>query len=150
MTAGRYAAALVLAAGQLASLAACSRQTDAVPTREKVVEAGAAIAMKTAPSVVVPAMHATPAASLNLLSRSCQQVCAASEKLHCSRAKACEPNCVAMASAGTCESQIAAFYDCLKTQPSEHWECLEDGSAAIREGYCEQEQAGFAQCVQGT
>jgi len=138
---------LVLIAGPLGAIAACSRQADPVPRREAAVDANASI--NTAPSAVVPALHATQPNN-RLLSQTCQQVCAASEKLHCSRAKACEPNCIAMASAGTCDSQLAAFYECLKIQPSEHWECMEDGSAAIREGYCESEQAGFARCVQGT
>ena len=68
--------------------------------------------------------------------------------LGCKRAKGCEQSCAAMASTGVCDRELGAFFQCLKAQPTEHWECLEDGTAAIREGYCESEQAGFAQCLQ--
>jgi hypothetical protein len=119
--------------------AACSREKDAVPTSDPAA-ALAPSATTHSGSATTPVKHtATP--SRQHLSQSCESVCAVADKLGCKRAKACQQNCAVMATTGVCDRELGAFYECLKTQPSEHWECLEDGTAAIREGYCEGEQA---------
>jgi hypothetical protein len=99
------------------------------------------------PSLISTA-HASQAATSGDAARSCERICAASTKLGCRQAQGCQTACLQMASTGACGPGLRAFYDCLETQPSEHWECLEDGTAAIREGYCENEQAQFARCLE--
>jgi hypothetical protein len=127
-------------------LSACSREKEAAVTSEPVA-VPAPSGTTNSGSAIVPAKHTAQVARQDL-SRSCESICSVADKLGCKRAKACPQNCAAMAATGVCDRELGAFYACLKAQPSEHWECLDDGTAAIREGYCESEQAGFAQCLQ--
>jgi len=77
----------------------------------------------------------------------CERACRAPLELGCKSAATCVASCLAMASVGSCAKQLSSFYECLASQPKEHWECLEDGTGAIRDGYCEAEQAAFAACL---
>lgn len=102
----------------------------------------------------LPAPQAVPSPGLAPIPRDvsqlCHKICAASLALRCKRSDACEPNCRYMASSEKCQRELFTFYDCLTTQPVEHWECLEDGTGAIREGFCDKGQSDFAACLQGS
>jgi hypothetical protein len=52
-----------------------------------------------------------------------------------------------MATVTPCSSQMGAFYQCLLAQPLGNWECDEEGMAAIREGFCDQEQEATVRCM---
>ena len=80
----------------------------------------------------------------------CKRMCAPSRQLGCKLASECETQCEAMSSTSTCRSELDGFFSCLVAQPVERWECLEDGTGVIRQGYCEAEQARFALCAQKT
>jgi len=134
-----------LALAHVVALAGCSRDKEQVATPEPSERPASAAPHD--PTPIVPAKHVVPASGSELV-RSCTGICERAAKLGCKRADACQENCVAMASTGLCDAELGAFYTCLKGQPSDHWECLEDGTAAIREGYCENEQATFARCLQ--
>ena len=53
-----------------------------------------------------------------------------------------------MANVPLCAAELQKFYGCLAAQPPEHWECVDDGTGAIRQGFCEREQAEFAACLE--
>jgi hypothetical protein len=53
-----------------------------------------------------------------------------------------------MASIKPCVAAFNSLYACLAAEPLAHWECAEDGIAAIRDGYCEKEQERAAGCVE--
>ena len=57
-------------------------------------------------------------------------------------------NCIGMGIGTPCSEPVAAFYACLQREPAAHWECGEDGIAAIREGYCEKEQERTVACME--
>jgi hypothetical protein len=57
------------------------------------------------------------------------------------------PNCLAMATATPCSSELLAMQRCLAAQPLEHWECSQDGVGAIRVGYCDDEQGAAVHCM---
>lgn len=78
----------------------------------------------------------------------CDKVCEPVRKLACRRASECVDSCRQMASAEVCRSELMRFYGCLASEPSEHWECMDDGTGAIKEGFCEREQSGFAACLE--
>jgi hypothetical protein len=47
-----------------------------------------------------------------------------------------------------CADEFAALYACLENEPVAHWECAEDGIAAVRESYCEKQQATAVGCME--
>jgi len=53
-----------------------------------------------------------------------------------------------MGSVTACSQQISALFPCLLKEPSQHWECDESGLAAIRDGYCDKEQAVAVACME--
>ncbi len=55
---------------------------------------------------------------------------------------------MAMASVTPCSEAFLSFYGCLVTQPPKNWECGDDGVAAIRDGFCDPEQARAAKCME--
>jgi hypothetical protein len=52
-----------------------------------------------------------------------------------------------MATLTPCSPSVSAFLACLVNEPLSHWECDEDGVAAIREGFCEHPQAAAFACM---
>jgi hypothetical protein len=82
------------------------------------------------------------------IERSCAKICEHSTALHCPHASDCTPNCLAMAIGTPCADEFAGLYRCLESEPSKHWECAEDGVAAVREGYCEKEQGAAVSCME--
>jgi hypothetical protein len=89
-------------------------------------------------------------AEVKKLAETCDKVCEFSRKLSCKRARECEPNCMAMGSLRSCLEPVAAMYACMIREPVGHWECAEDGVAAIREGYCDAEQERAIGCMERT
>lgn len=78
----------------------------------------------------------------------CDKVCEPVRKLGCRRASECVDSCRQMADEGVCRGELLRFYTCLGSEPAEHWECMDDGTGAIKEGFCEREQESFAACLE--
>jgi hypothetical protein len=53
-----------------------------------------------------------------------------------------------MAALTPCQGEMVGFYQCLVTQPVDHWECAEDGVAAIRDGFCDDPQRTAIACME--
>ena len=53
-----------------------------------------------------------------------------------------------MAVGTPCSEAFLRFYACLVREPVEHWECSDDGIAAIKEGFCEKEQEAAIGCME--
>jgi hypothetical protein len=87
-------------------------------------------------------------ATVAKVAQSCAKICEFSRTLECKNARDCEPNCLAMGALRGCLEPVAALYSCLTSHPVAHWECAEDGVAAIREGYCEGEQERAVGCME--
>ena len=132
-------------------LAACSRKsaTDS--------EAGSSLAPAAVVSTAaVSASNKVPAAPVTVdheraatdLKKTCETICGHSFALKCTQAKECAINCLGMATLTPCSAEFAGLYSCLVNEPVAHWECGADGVAAIREGYCERQQAVTASCME--
>jgi hypothetical protein len=78
----------------------------------------------------------------------CEMVCEPVRKLGCRRASECVDSCRQMADGKVCRGELMRFYACLGSEPAQHWECLDDGTGAIKEGFCEREQSSFAACLE--
>jgi len=130
-------------------LAACSK--------DKREGAGAAVS-SAAPVVSSPAPAASPqvvapaatidVATARAVEKSCTSICERSSTLKCAHAGDCIKSCVGMAIGTPCSAEFSALYTCLLREPMDHWECSEDGTAAIREGYCEKEQERTVTCME--
>jgi hypothetical protein len=131
---------------------ACSRGKQADPSAAQSSEARAA------PSAAIP--QTAPGASYGPapavidrqtavgIEQSCKGICEHSNTLKCARAADCMKNCLGMGIGTPCSESFAALYACLQREPPAHWECGEDGIAAIREGYCEKEQERTVICME--
>ncbi len=53
-----------------------------------------------------------------------------------------------MKSPPVCGDMVRRFLACLVGQPADHFECDPEGTASIKDGFCEAEQAEFASCLQ--
>src|SRR5262249_19326583 len=124
----------ILALVLLAGVAACKTASDSTK------EATAA----TASSSI--ATKAAPAASNG--ADACEPICRHPRALRCPNPSQCLTACREMQASSVCRAQIHSFLDCLLKQPTEHWECDEDGIGSIQDGYCDAEQAAVATCVQ--
>jgi len=102
---------------------------------------------RAAPSSVPPKTGSgePPASPLRA---ACDEICGRSRALACARKEDCLQGCFDMAGIEGCTAAFERLYSCLAAEPVAHWECAEDGVAAIRDGYCEKEQAGAARCVE--
>jgi len=47
-----------------------------------------------------------------------------------------------------CPGELDSFIRCALDEPMEHFECGDEGVAALQDGYCDWEQQAFATCVQ--
>jgi hypothetical protein len=97
---------------------------------------------------VTPASVAKPAEPTLDLKQACTDICEHSRVLKCEHAERCLTNCVAAAAGTPCNPEFQTFYRCLLKEPVRNWECAEDGVAAIREGFCDKEQARAVSCMQ--
>jgi hypothetical protein len=77
----------------------------------------------------------------------CTQVCDRTEKLHCGPLEACMAACAAASDGSVCPAEMSKLMSCALKQPAEHWECSDEGVAAIRDGYCDKEQEAFMSCA---
>jgi hypothetical protein len=112
----------------------------------------AAAALSSAPRVVSaarPAPSQEPRVTIPAaLKDTCRDICARSQQLKCKSSEQCAPNCIAMAALTPCSPQISALFSCILREPLAHWECAEDGVAAIRKGYCDAEQEQAVTCME--
>jgi hypothetical protein len=77
----------------------------------------------------------------------CRTLCEHTRPLGCSAQAHCMESCVGMATATPCATEVFALYACLQREPLSRWECADDGTAAIRDGSCENEQSRAARCL---
>jgi len=135
----------------LSLLATCSRPS-ATDDKEGSRQApaaviSAAVARATSPTPSAPAAVDRERAAAEL-KKTCAAICDHSFSLKCPQAKECAINCLGMATLTPCSAEFAELYSCLVKEPTAHWECGADGVAAIREGYCERQQAVTASCME--
>ena len=117
-------------------------------------EPSTSVASAAAVSATNPIAQAAPPSKPKLagpspaLTDACARICENSRKLKCKNVGECEPNCVGMGSIRPCVDAVGALYACLGKEPVEHWECAEEGVAAIRVGYCDREQEAAVTCME--
>jgi hypothetical protein len=109
-------------------------------------------ALATPPPVasIVPALAApspAPLARASDVTFVCRNLCEHVRPLGCAGQSQCPETCVGMAAGTPCTGEIVALYECLLREPISRWECSDDGTAAIRDGSCESEQALAAACL---
>lgn len=78
----------------------------------------------------------------------CGSICERSQVLKCQNANRCLVDCVAAGTGTPCNAEFQAFYRCLMPQPVHNWECADDGIAAIKPGFCEEQQERAVQCME--
>lgn len=77
----------------------------------------------------------------------CRKFCAHTESLHCGPPEKCEQGCQQMLDANVCRVHLLKFFSCAEKEPVNHWQCAE-GTPAIKDGWCDAQQAAFAACIQ--
>jgi hypothetical protein len=77
----------------------------------------------------------------------CATICRQTAPLGCSNAKTCLESCRETRDVRACRREMAEVLRCLTRQPLAHWECDPEGEAAIKDGYCDQQQGTFAGCL---
>jgi hypothetical protein len=137
---GGYANALWVVA--LIAAVGCARESN----RRATGDAPAPSVTRAAP--VAKQAHVPPVQVPEAIVNACRRICGRSVELKCTHASECEPNCVATASATPCAAAFSTFYDCLVRQPLQNFQCDEDGVAAVREGFCDNEQAAAVRCME--
>lgn len=78
----------------------------------------------------------------------CGHICERSRALKCQNADGCLVDCVAAGTGTPCNAEFQAFYRCLTPQPAHNWECAEDGIAAIKPGFCDEQQERVVRCME--
>ena len=121
--------------------------------KEKTEPAPATTASAREPVSQAPAREPAPVGSARVaaaaeVERTCTSICDRSRTLKCAHVAECQPNCVAMAVGTPCSGAFMSFYACLVREPVEHWECSEDGIAAIKDGFCQKEQEAAVGCLE--
>jgi hypothetical protein len=128
---------------------ACTRSESAATSRSDTPVAGpdAGASVAAAPlatkQITIPHAEVTPE-----VEQQCARICERSRQLKCKRAADCPGSCVAMATVTPCSASMEDLYRCLAAEPLAHWECADDGVAAIREGYCDQQQGQTVACME--
>lgn len=112
--------------------------------------AATATAPAAAPLPSTQRAAAPPRAEVGLDSDPCPHICGRTRALGCKRAGECVSNCQEMSKIAACAGEMASVLRCFAHEPVAHWECNEDGEAAIKVGYCDQEQGKFVACAQKT
>jgi hypothetical protein len=140
-------AKLALAAVALAAcVAGCSasgpggRRNDEAAAGEArgTARSGAAVGVESSPE---------PGAAPQDTGGVCERICNNAKVLRCSAAAECVPVCELMRNAFVCTGEMEAFARCMAKQPPENWTCTPDGTAVLKDGFCEQEQANSARCA---
>ena len=122
----RVADGLVVALGLLLAVGGCSKSADRPAP-------GASLA---APKAAAPAGDP------------CGAICERTRALACKRAGACADNCRTMLAVAGCKEEMAAVIGCFAREPTDHWECDDQGEPAIKAGFCDREQGRFVTCVE--
>lgn len=147
-TLGRAVSIKSFATVQLLVLAACQQAPKEAPPAATVSAKLAAAA----PARSAPPARVAPQSERVALSAEAQNYCRAfcerSRELKCPSTNECPTNCLGMISLTPCSSEISAMFGCILREPVAHWECDEDGVGAIREGYCDKEQAAAVACME--
>lgn len=86
--------------------------------------------------------------STNDKTRKCEEICRIPAPLHCSHQDECLHGCESMATGPICKAEVNRMYDCLLRQPVQNWECDENGVGAIRDPFCDKEQAAAVKCIE--
>jgi hypothetical protein len=132
---------------------ACSKEKQEDPSAAASAQPATAVSQAAAPAAAPSLSHSPPAAvvdrqTANAVEQSCKGICEHSKTLKCAHAEECMKNCIGMGVGTPCSEQFSALYACFLREPIAHWECSEDGIAAIREGYCEKEQERAVGCME--
>jgi hypothetical protein len=78
----------------------------------------------------------------------CPALCQRIRALGCKNDHGCFDNCRSMSGAAPgCGAELQAVMACFGREPLAHWECNEEGEAAIKDGYCDAEQGKFVACA---
>ena len=80
--------------------------------------------------------------------RKCEEICRIPGPLHCSHQDECLHGCESMATGAICKAEVNRMYDCLLRQPVQNWECDDNGVGAIRDPFCDKEQAAAVKCIE--
>src|SRR5262249_26771516 len=104
----------------------------------------------TAPAAAPPPAAVPPPAapSTNAGADPCAGICDRVRPLGCKHNEGCVAQCREMRQVPTCASEMTAVLGCFGREPVAHWECSEDGTPAIKDGFCDAEQSKFVACVQ--
>lgn len=144
-TSRRYFGAFTSAALLVAT--ACGRDAaKEQPTEQPGTAVSEAVEPKIAPSAAPPAPAPEPSAK-PAGSDPCPELCSRSRELGCSNAERCADGCREMLAEKTCSDSLRLALRCFAAQPAAHWECGDNGMAAVKDGYCSAEQARYVQCI---
>jgi hypothetical protein len=66
----------------------------------------------------------------------------------CGHPERCEDECTKLRNATACARELRAFMECFLNEPSDHWECSNDGLPEVRHLYCENQQDAVVGCLQ--
>jgi hypothetical protein len=126
---------------------------DPAPARDNVADAAVASksALTTRPAASVVELGAPPSTRVQVPESArdaCRSVCERSKQLKCAHTDECLTNCMGMATLTPCSAEFSKLFPCWLHEPVEHWECGEDGVGAIRDGYCDKEQAEAVACME--
>jgi hypothetical protein len=135
---------LILAVGAVVSGPACRRTPAGVPTPP--IPPAAPLVAPAAPPTFAP-----PSAAPALAGGPgdpCALICRRSMDLKCSHGAGCGESCRQMMAIGDCRAQMIDVLHCFAGEPAAHWECNEEGEAAIKDGYCDAEQGRFVRCTE--
>jgi hypothetical protein len=131
----RFAGVIRLATlAGLALAAGCKREPPEVPPP---------VAPVAPPAAVKAAAAASPASP-------CPEICRIARDLRCKNQAECEPRCQSMLSLPACKEELFAFLTCLRRQPAANWECDSEDIPAIRDPFCDRQQAALAACMESS
>lgn len=82
------------------------------------------------------------------LIQSCRQICEKTASLSCSAHARCPDACVQSFSVSYCRAEMTKFIECTKSAGVESFECSPDGFAALKDGFCDKEQAQIVRCLE--
>jgi hypothetical protein len=153
-------AAPIVAAVMLAySAISCARdkaQPAPSPTKDEPRVVAAAVVESAVPGAGQPATRPStaavkPAATPNgRAGDPCPQICERTVTLGCGPRNECMTACAQVNDGSICAAEMSAFMGCALEHPTEHWECADNGVAAIRDGYCDQQQLAVLTCFRSS
>ena len=66
----------------------------------------------------------------------------------CDHPERCEDACAKLRNATACARELRGFRECFLNEPSDHWECGNDGLPQVRHIYCENQQDAVVGCLE--